>query len=272
MVGIKRRFAPVFVAGVMVAVDRRHRRDGRSRVGGGHAADRTRGSARDRRRRSRHRRQRHRRFVRDDDGRNAERNLRQRARRVPDRQLDVRHSHDRKRHQCPATRNVREHQQRRTHVRGNTDLDVTVLKADVNVPAGSNCLGFDFKFMSEEYPHFVGQTYNDAFIAELDSSTWTTAGSAITAPNNFAFDSAGEVVSINSTGIGGLTPADGAGTAFDSSGRHPGCRDRASPRGPPDHARRTLGLLLDLRPGRHVYDSAVVPRQPASSASSRTRP
>ena len=62
-------------------------------------------------------------------------------------------------------------------VRGNTDLDVTVLKADLNVPAGANCLAFDFKFLTEESPNFVGKQYNDAFIAELDSSTWTTSAS-----------------------------------------------------------------------------------------------
>lgn len=102
-------------------------------------------------------------------------------------------------------------------VRGDTDRDVTVLKADVTVPPAANCLAFDFKFLSEEAPIFVGDIYNDAFIAEIDSSNWTTSGSTINAPNNFAFDSSGDVVSINSTGIGGLTAADGAGTAYDSS-------------------------------------------------------
>jgi hypothetical protein len=106
-------------------------------------------------------------------------------------------------------------------VRGDTDRDVSVLKTDLNVPAGANCVAFDFKFLSEEYPNFVGQQYNDGFVAELDSSTWTTSGSAITAPNNFAFDSSGNVVSVNSTGVGGLSPANGAGTAFDSTGGDP---------------------------------------------------
>ena len=37
-------------------------------------------------------------------------------------------------------------------------------------PPSANCLmGFDFKFLSEEYPEYVGQSYNDAFIAELDA-------------------------------------------------------------------------------------------------------
>lgn len=100
-------------------------------------------------------------------------------------------------------------------VRGNTDRDVTVLAVDVAVPAEANCLTFDFRFMSEEYPNYVGTQFNDAFIAEVDSSTWTTDGSDIIAPDNIAFDADGQVVSINSTGIGGMTPEDGAGTAFD---------------------------------------------------------
>src|SRR5699024_10474407 len=71
------------------------------------------------------------------------------------------------------------------------------------------------RFMSEEYPNYVGTQFNDAFIAEVDHSTWTTDGSDIIAPDNIAFDADGQVVSINSTGIGGMTPEDGAGTAFD---------------------------------------------------------
>ncbi len=99
--------------------------------------------------------------------------------------------------------------------RGDTDMDVSILKTDFIVPSGANCLTFDFKFLSEEYPDFVGSTVNDAFIAELDTSNWTTCVHVITAPNNFAFDGAGNVVSINSTGVGGMSAADGAGTAFD---------------------------------------------------------
>ena len=104
--------------------------------------------------------------------------------------------------------------------RGSSAFDVTVLKVDISVPETANCLAFDFKFLSEEFPQYVGTSFNDAFIAELDPSTpWTTSGSStITAPDNFAFDTANHVVSVNSTGLGGLSPLDGAGTAFDSSG------------------------------------------------------
>jgi len=103
------------------------------------------------------------------------------------------------------------------HTRGNTDFDVTVLKINLNVPAASNCLTLDFKFLSEEFPEYVGSPFNDAFIAELDTSDWTTAGSTITAPHNFAFDNAGNVVSINSSGPLQMNLANAAGTTYDGA-------------------------------------------------------
>lgn len=145
--------------------------------------------------------------------------------------------------------------------RGNTDRDVTILKVDFTVPSGSNCLSFDFRFLSEEYPVFVGGTVNDAFIAELDTSTWTTENNAISAPDNFAFDAAGEVVSINSTGVGGMTAANGAGTAFDGAGGTDGDLNGG--------ATVRLSASTQVTPGSHsvyfsifdqgdyIYDSAV---------------
>ena len=100
-------------------------------------------------------------------------------------------------------------------VRGDTDYDVTILKIDLNVPTGVNCLSIDFQFLSEEFPVYVGTSYNDAFVAELDTSTWTTSGSVISAPNNFAFDPNGNVVSVNSTGVTQMSPSNGIGTAYD---------------------------------------------------------
>ncbi|WP_442940262.1 hypothetical protein [Nocardioides sp. B-3] len=35
-----------------------------------------------------------------------------------------------------------------------------------------NCMvGMDFRFLSEEFPEYVGSSFNDAFIAEMDAST-----------------------------------------------------------------------------------------------------
>jgi hypothetical protein len=99
--------------------------------------------------------------------------------------------------------------------RGNTALDVSTLKIPFNVPAGSNCASFDFRFLSEEYPEFITSQYNDAFIAELDATTWTTNGAAITGlGNNFATDANGLPVTIKSTGPTSMSPAEAAGTPY----------------------------------------------------------
>ena len=74
-----------------------------------------------------------------------------------------------------------------------------MLRVNLNVPQGDNCLAFDFRFLSSEFPELVNSSYSDAFIAELDKSTWTTDGSAISAPKNFASDSAGHVITIQAT-------------------------------------------------------------------------
>ena len=87
------------------------------------------------------------------------------------------------------------------NVRGDSDYDVSILKMDLTIPTGANCLSFNFKFFSEEFPDYVSSSVNDAFIAELDTSNWTASSSVITAPNNFAFDSSGDVVSVNSSGL-----------------------------------------------------------------------
>ncbi len=93
------------------------------------------------------------------------------------------------------------------HVRGDTDIDVSILKIDFTVGAGQNCLRFDFRFFSEEYDEFVTREFNDAFIAEVDNSNWTTSGSTINAPNNMAFDDKGRPISVRSTGNTSMTAA-----------------------------------------------------------------
>ncbi len=105
--------------------------------------------------------------------------------------------------------------------RGNTAHDATVVRIPVNVGSetGLNCLSFDFRFLSEEYPDFIGEEFNDAFIAELlprgGVSTWSTDGSEITGlQNDFALDPNGNPVTINSTGPTSMSPVEAAGTPF----------------------------------------------------------
>ncbi len=99
-------------------------------------------------------------------------------------------------------------------VRGDTDRDVSILKLDFTTPEGANCLTFEFKFLSEEYPQFVTSNYNDTFIAELDESNWTTQQAAINAPRNFAFGPDGNVISIKSTGVANMNAENAAGTPY----------------------------------------------------------
>ena len=103
------------------------------------------------------------------------------------------------------------------NIRGDTDFDVSVLKVDLDVPAGLNCLSVNFRFLSDEFPEFVGQRYNDALILELNQTTWDTAGSIITAPHNFAFDPTGNVISINAAGATSMTAAHATGTTYDGA-------------------------------------------------------
>lgn len=138
------------------------------------------------------------------------------------------------------------------NIRGNTDRDVTVLRVDIEVPETVNCLvGVDFRFFSEEYPEYVGSSFNDAFIAELDKSTWTTSGSQISAPDNFAFDPAGNPITINSAGTTSMSDAEAEGTTFD--GATP-LLTAATPLTPGKHS-----LYLSIfDQGDMSYDSAVI--------------
>ncbi|HEX2028173.1 MAG TPA: carboxypeptidase regulatory-like domain-containing protein, partial [Nitriliruptorales bacterium] len=77
-------------------------------------------------------------------------------------------------------------------------FDVSIKQLHVTVPTGANCLSFQLVFGSDEYPEYVGSAFNDAFLAELDTSDWSVDGSTITAPSNFAVDPGGNLISINS--------------------------------------------------------------------------
>ena len=139
------------------------------------------------------------------------------------------------------------------NVRGDTDYDVAILRIDLNVPAGVNCLSsFDFRYLSEEYPEYVNTTFNDAFIAELDpDDPWTTDSSDIIAPDNFAFDPANSEISINAAGVTSMTAGFAVGTTYD--GATPRLRAK-TPITPGPHS-----LYLSIfDQGDDILDSAVV--------------
>ena len=94
--------------------------------------------------------------------------------------------------------------------------DVTTLRVDLNVPKTANCLlGVDFAFFSEEFPEYVGSSYNDALIIEVDESTWTVSGNTISAPHNIAFDETGNPITINAAGSSSMSEEKAAGTTYD---------------------------------------------------------
>jgi len=98
--------------------------------------------------------------------------------------------------------------------------DWTVLRLDVDVPASANCLAFDFRFLSEEYPKYIGSDYNDALIAEVDANNWSVLkGGELFRPNDFAASPLGEPISVNGVGPTEMTPAEAAGTYFNAATR-----------------------------------------------------
>jgi hypothetical protein len=131
--------------------------------------------------------------------------------------------------------------------------DVTILRIDLRVPARATCLSFRFRFLSEEFPEFVDTDYNDAFIAELDESTWRAGAKPdprIRAPRNFAIDAKGNRIAVNAVGDTSVSPRRTGRTTYDA-------------------ATRVLRASTPVRKSRHVlylsifdqrdrgYDSAV---------------
>jgi hypothetical protein len=132
--------------------------------------------------------------------------------------------------------------------------DVTIWRLRIRVPRGANCLSFRFKFLSEEYPEFVGTIYNDAFIAEVARfPKWDASGNqdpTIRAPGNFATTRDGELISVNGTGVARVSRAAARGTTYDAATGKLRASTRVRP-GP------HLLYLSIFDQGDRQYDSAV---------------
>src|SRR5690606_14764005 len=85
---------------------------------------------------------------------------------------------------------------------GTDGNDLAQIDMVLRAPENAQCASFDFSFFSEEYNEFIDSQFNDTFIIEKDESTFTIVGEGgsieVSAPNNFAFDTSNNVISINS--------------------------------------------------------------------------
>lgn len=126
--------------------------------------------------------------------------------------------------------------------------DPTTLGLSFDVSPNNNCLNLDYRFFSEEFPEFVGSSFNDRFIAEMDTTTWTAAGQASNAPLDFA--GRGTQISINSIGPTAVSPANAAGTTYDAASA------LVTTKTPVKSGSNTLYLSI-FDASDHIYDSAV---------------
>lgn len=132
--------------------------------------------------------------------------------------------------------------------------DVTIVRVDLRVPSGVSCLSFAFRFLTEEFPEFVGDRFNDFFIAELGSSSWTAASNedpTITAPGNFAFGEQGRLITVNGAGATSVGESNASGTTYD------GATDTLRASTPVEAGRRTVYFSIGDQGDRN-YDSAVL--------------
>ena len=136
--------------------------------------------------------------------------------------------------------------------RGLSVHDATTLRIDVLVPDQANCLALNYRFLSDEFPEFVGSQFNDAFMAELDTTTWRADDTSndIIAPNDFA-TKVGVPVSVNGVGPTAVSNAEAAATTFDAA---TGLVTSKTPVTPGSHS-----LYLSVfDQGDHIYDSVVM--------------
>ena len=134
---------------------------------------------------------------------------------------------------------------------GNTDNDVTVLKVAVVVPDGMNCVTLDYRFLSEEFPEYVNEDYNDAFIAEIDNLSWTTTDNVISHAGDFATAPNGAPVSVDGVGGVAATPEEAQGTTYD------GATGRVTTKNPITPGPHVIYLSI-FDQGDSVWDSAVM--------------
>lgn len=92
-------------------------------------------------------------------------------------------------------------------------FDQVTLRVDLQIPEGRNCLTLDYRLLTEEFDEFVGAEFNDAFLAEINESSFTLqSDGTVIAPNNFAVGPDGEPTTVKGSG----TSTDNSlGTTYD---------------------------------------------------------
>lgn len=71
---------------------------------------------------------------------------------------------------------------------GNGAYDYAEMRISGEVPAGASGLSYNLAFFSTEYPNFYQSSFNDMYIAWLESELWT---------GNVSFDEMGKPISLN---------------------------------------------------------------------------
>jgi hypothetical protein len=98
--------------------------------------------------------------------------------------------------------------------------DTTILRVEVRVPKGASCLSFRFRFLSNEYPTWVGSDYSDAFIAEQGYyPRWRSRFQAphLYNPDDFAKTPQGQAITINKVGVAAMTAKYARGTGYEGA-------------------------------------------------------
>ena len=125
--------------------------------------------------------------------------------------------------------------------------DLVRLHLQLKVPDNINCASYYLAYYTEEFPEFVGREFNDTFTAQLNQSELSITGSNVSAPGNFAFDTQGNILSVNTSfGVQGDT-----GTTYNGSTPLLQARTAVVPAS-------TIDLYFSIQDlGDSIYDSAV---------------
>lgn len=128
--------------------------------------------------------------------------------------------------------------------------DMVQMELELNVPEGATSVLFDFKYLSEEFPEFVGSAFNDGFVVEVEESTFTVDGNELEAPDNVAFDSEGNPITVNT--VFGVSEDEASGTTYD------GGTDKLTTSVPVPSGESRITLIFSIFDvSDEVYDSTI---------------